>query len=258
MSSFNSEYFQKINKVLLFIILILIIIFATVYFYFLKVTTSSKLPPRLQKFINKFGNYQITKIRLCKQELSPFFKSLFQYATLGKIKKEYETLGSYDHPYLILSIINPNNKNEKEKQIIFEKISVTVLRELKPNEILDRTQEYKFDPEVNPKPLKVDTTCFGEIKGIPDLTINEFLSQSLKELQTEFLQYDCREKHCGWFLKRSIVDSNLIPETEKDAVINFLNIEKSKLYLKDYPKTANLINSLVNIIKIREYLTQSK
>ncbi len=243
---------------MLFVILILIIVFSTVYYYYLQKILLTQLPPRLQKFMNKYKDYNITKIRLCKQEISPFFKSLFKYATLGQIEKEYKKYGSYDHPYLILTIVNPNKIDEKEKQIIFEKTAVTVIRELKPKEILDRTQEYKFDPEVDDKPKKINTTCFGEIKGIPNLTVEEFLTKTIKELQKEFLIYDCREKHCGWFLKRSIVDSNLIPDSEKDAVINFLNIEKSKIYLKDYPKTANLINSLVNIIKLKEYMTQSK
>jgi hypothetical protein len=251
----HSSYTFKLNKVLYFIILILIIVFSTLYTIYLNKLVYANLPPRLQKFLNQYSDYYIVDIKLCKQELSDYFKNLFYYATLGNIQSKYETLGKYYHPYLILKLVDNIDNPTVTKYAIYEKLAVASIRILKPSELENRTVEYEFKKsETNSKPLKSDTICLGSIQGIPNLTVKEFLTKSYNELKEEFLEYDCSEKHCGWFIKRSIVDSNLIPKEERDAIINFLNIEKSQQYLKDYPKTANLINNLVKILTIREYL----
>ena len=185
---------------------------------------------------------------LCKQEISEFVRSVFNTVTAGQLKQRYIDLGKARHPYLILTIVDNIDNPTVEKRLLFEKKEISVLRELK---------EKEYQKLIDPENKEIETTCFGYINGIPDLTIKEFITKTLEEMKEEFFVYKCKDKQCGYFLKRSIIDTNLVPESEKDLVLQFLELDKFQELLKDYPTTQKIVDTLSNILSYREYLLYS-
>jgi hypothetical protein len=242
------NYF-KWNKVLLFINIGLIVLFGIIFFYHIKIISKTKLPPRFEKVLKQYENYYITSIMLCKQEVSIFVRNVFDIVTQGQIRDKYFELDKARHPYLILTIVDNIDNPTIEKKLLLEKKEITVIRELK-----DKEYKQKTDPN-NPQ---LETNCYGYINGIPNLTVKEFVQKTLDEMKEEFFIYGCKDKQCGYFLKRSIIDTNLVPDSEKELVIKYLELDKYNELLKDYPKTQKIIDALSNILKYREYLLYSE
>ena len=76
-------------------------------------------------------------------------------------------------------------------------------------------------------------------------------------MKEEFFIYKCKDKQCGYFLKRSIIDTNLVPEADQKLVTDFLELNKFEELLKDYPTTQKIVDTLSNILSYREYLLHS-
>ena len=241
------QYF-KWNKILLFVNLALILLFGILFFYHIEIISKTQLPPRFLKIVQQYGNFYIKSIMLCKQEISEFVRNIFNVVSLGKIKQRYIDLDKARHPYLILTVVDNIDNPTVEKRLIFEKKEVTVIRVLS-----DKEYQKKTDPENK----ELETQCLGYINGIPNLTVNEFVSKTIEEMKDEFFVYKCKDKACGYFLKRSIIDTNFVPEAEKDLVIKFLELDKTKEILKDYPTTQKIVDTLSNILSYREYLLHS-
>jgi len=242
-----NQYF-KWNKILLFINLGLILLFGILFFYHIETITKTKIPPRFLKIMNKYGNFYISSIMLCKQEISEFVRKVFDVVTRGKMRQRYFDLGKARHPYLILTIVDNIDNPTIEKRLLFEKKEISVLRELK---------EKDYQKLINPENKETETTCYGYINGIPSLTINEFVTKTQDEMKEEFFIYKCKDKQCGYFLKRSIIDTNLVPEADQKLVTDFLELNKFDELLKDYPKTQKIVDTLSNILSYREYLLHS-
>jgi hypothetical protein len=241
------QYF-KWNKILLFVNLALIVLFGILFFYNVEIISKTQVPPRFLKIVKKYGNFYIKSIILCKQEISMFVRNIFDFFTQGDIRDKYYDLGKARHPYLILTIVDNIDNPTIEKRLLFEKKEVTVIRLLSDKE---------FKKKTDPLNQELETTCLGYINGIPNLTVDEFVTKTLEEMKDEFFIYKCKDKACGYFLKRSIIDTNFVPEAEKDLVIKFLELDKTKELLKDYPTTQKIVDTLSNILSYREYLLHS-
>ncbi len=242
-----NPYF-KWNKILLFVNLGLILLFGILFFYHIEIVTKTKIPPRFLKVVEKYGNFYIKSIMLCKQEISMFVRNLFDVITQGQIRDTYYKLDKARHPYLILTIVDNMDNPTKEQKLILEKKEITVIRPL---------SEKDYQKKIDPENKELETKCFGYINGIPNLTVNEFVTKTMEEMKDEFFVYKCKDKQCGYFLKRSIIDTNLVPDAEKDLVIEFLELDKYGELLKDFPTTQKIVDTLSNILSYREYLLHS-
>ncbi len=130
-----------LNSRLLFIyilLLLLILLLKVLYVYHKSRIEDS---PRLKSFLKKYGHYKIKSMDLCQEPLSDLVKNTFYYTSLGTIKNDFLELEKQEkilyHPYLILTIIEPdpndfkkNKKYAKPIYVILEKLAKGVVLRL--------------------------------------------------------------------------------------------------------------------------------
>ena len=225
------------NRLLGYVLLVCIIVYIYVYYRHLLLT---RLPPRMIKFLQKYGDYNIIEMQLCRTEISDRVRTIFFGLSYGKLRQTYSKKGPIMHPYILLTI----RKGDDTQTVLFEKNEVVVLR-IPSDTYLKRLK----DPEY--------TQCMGLLKGIQGLTLNEFITKNKTKLKERFVRYHCTKDNCQIFLHNILIGENMIPTNKQEEIKQFLSPEKTEEVLSSFGVTVYIVNILQEILGVKEFIQYS-
>lgn len=228
---------MQTNTILVVTFLICILIYTSVSYMYYRYLLYNRLPPRLISFLNRYGDYMLTEIQLCRTEISERVRTIFYGLSYGKLRPKYMQHGPIMHPYLLLTI----HRNGEKHTVLFEKNEVVVLR---------IPSESNLKKLINPE----YTECIGVLKGIQGLTLGDFINESRNKLKERFVRYHCTQDNCQLFLHNILVGENRINTDKQKEIADFLDAERTGEVLDSFDVTVRIVNMLQEILGVKEFI----
>ncbi len=187
--------------------------------------------PQIRTFINKFGNYKIIAINVCRKPIQKYIEITAELITLGKFNKKKQEL-NYDklfHLYLLLTLTD----NKENINISLEKNEVV---QIKPIYTINDTDCMKVDINKNIK----RRSSFSTEDKLSSGTFIEFLNNEIKAQGDNFWIYDSIELNCQNFVKNLLINNNL----GTNKIFTFIEQDVSNLIIKPVQKITRFITDL--------------
>ena len=168
------------------------------------------------KYLDRFGDYQITKITVCRVPISKAIMTLLNISSRNEFQKNLKKT-PYDKLYHLFLKIEINDRD-----FILEK-----------NEVLSLT--------LNGSSIKSESL---EIPIGNDLTLVEMLDKTKKKMGDKFFSYKAQDNNCQYFAQSFLAANNLSSSETKEFIMQ----DVSFLFDQDV-KFRKLVNSITGIGK---------
>lgn len=173
--------------------------------------------PDIRKLLEKIGDFNITRLQICREPVQSAVKKMVNILTLGKFEESLKKYG-FDNVYHLFLILEFNDtKKNMKRQVIVEK-----------NHVINISEKFKISDNVVSMP----------VDSIPaDLTINNFLNNAKEAMgDNDYFLYDAFKNNCQVYIDNLLQHNNLLtPELH-----NFIFQDVSQL-AKEMPRVSSSI-----------------
>jgi hypothetical protein len=182
----------------------------------------TQYPPRVQDFLNKYGNDLISNITLRRAPIKGIINTLLNWISLGKwdeLRKKY----GYDTFYHLSMVFDVSNTSA-----VLEK-----------NQIINLATGYNQQPDT--QILRIQN---------PSVTVNELLDRTRKQMgDTNFFTYDAFTNNCQVFLLNVLKANSMLTPTAQDFILQPIDklVNELPSYMKPVAKTLTDIAAIGDI-----------
>lgn len=229
----------------------------------IKLQTHRGPTPKVRKFLQEYGEKEITEITICKTPVEKYIQTTLNVLSLGKFNKNLEKL-NYDnifHLYIYVKIGNEQFIMEKN-----EVVEITKTNKRRPKENCmyvpmryvetKKTKEYPkqrytgqlfFAGPSQPRTKLIRTVIDKKVK------VKDFFNNAIKHQKQEFFYYHPRDNNCQVFIETLLLANGLINYGDVRHV--FIK-QKAYEMFKDaqyVAKFGNRLTDLANILNAVQY-----
>ncbi|MBS1737096.1 MAG: hypothetical protein JSS98_10915, partial [Bacteroidetes bacterium] len=186
-----------------------------------------KFPPKERYFLEKYGNFTITKIKVCRAPIKSYIEKALNILSFGKFQDIKQTL-PYDKMFHLYMLVTLSNNQ--------------ILR-IEKNEVVKISDTFKIDPD----------TEYDEVHINNKPTFNEFFNNTIKQYgEKQFFVYDAFSNNCQKFILDNLTANNMIDEKLTSFIYQDVTKlveelpEFTKNITKDITDTAHRFDILLN------------
>lgn len=246
-------YYKTINKILILIIIILIIIYLYYEIDIINTLSKQSLSKELKEFLNKYGNYIIHSIKICKRPVDERLEKIMNALTFFELEKQKQkfNLKYANHVYLLIGISPPDNL-ELITNIILEK-----------NEVVDIYLESELSEKMRAAGTNInidEVECIEVASNIynvvPNFTLKTLIYESIQKLKDKFYYYNCITNNCQIFAKKigEIIKKKLKPENiNPNYTPKFYFQKNAYILLQPFEFAKNVATVLTDSLRILRF-----
>ena len=153
----------------------------------------TQYPPRVQEFLNRYGNMSISNITLRRAPIKSAINTMLNFLSFGKwneLRKKY----GYDTFYHLSMVFNVANTTA-----VLEK-----------NQVINLSTGYNQQPDTEVMP----------IQSPPNITVNDLMENTRKAMgDTNFFTYDAFTNNCQIFLMNVLKANGLLTDSAKSFIV---------------------------------------
>lgn len=182
----------------------------------------TQYPPRVQDFLNKYGNDTISNITLRRAPIKGVINTLLNWISFGKwneVRKKY----GYDTFYHL--------------SMVFDVANTTAV--LEKNQVINLSTGYNQQPDT--QILRITN---------PSLTVNEMMDRTRKQMGDEkFFTYDAFTNNCQVFLLNVLKANNMLTPSVQSFILQPIDelVKELPGYLKPVARTLTDIAAVGDI-----------
>ncbi|MBS1736170.1 MAG: hypothetical protein JSS98_06120 [Bacteroidetes bacterium] len=187
-----------------------------------------KFPPKERFLLEKYGNFTITKIIVCRAPIKSYIEKALNILSFGKFQNIKQTL-PYDKMFHLYMLVTLSNSQ--------------ILR-IEKNEVVKISDTFKIDSDTEYSDVNLN-------KDRP--TLNDFFHNTIKQYgEQSFFVYNAFSNNCQKFILDNLTANNIIDEQLTKFIYQDLTKlveelpEFTKNISKDITDTAHRFDILLN------------